>query len=336
MHTNEQSRIVSSQEAGAGTSGQILEAVAYLSQCNTSQRGLAVLTGNSSATTRLVLKRFLASVEDASQVARILAPTDSRHAFLEAILAQLGFEPFESSADDLQRLLNVVLRQGASQKATTVILVEDAHQFGPRVLELIRDLIRSSRNLDPPPFFILTGKAALHQVLDSRGMASLAGLTRLRFDLDGRRPASIATAAPTPDPEPGIEPCLILTLENARIGRFPIEGERLLIGRGEHCDIPILSRFVSRQHALLLRNASGDWIIDLKSTNGTSVNSVLVKQRLLAHGDIIGIGNHRLQYHHPTASPISPVAEPRDEQLGETTVMRSLQALIKPAENHRR
>lgn len=328
MHMNEQTAsLTAAAQPGNEVTGRILEAVRYLSQCREDGRCLAVLTGNSSDMTRLVLKRFLADMEPSSRIARILAPTGSRHSFLEAVLTQLGFEPFESSADDLQRLLNVVLRQSASQNIATMILVEDAQQFGPRVLELLRELIRGARELTPSPLFILAGPPALHRVLDSKGMASLAALAKQRFDL------SPADTTPDAAAGPGMrdDPCLIVSLDSRERGRFPIRGERLLIGRGEHCDIPILSRFISRQHALFLRNASGDWIVDLKSTNGTSVNSALIRQRRLVHGDIIGIGNHRLHYHNPAAPPLLQSPEPSGEQLSETMVMRSLKPALQPA-----
>lgn len=329
MHMNERTDF-QAETAGTGNEvpGRILEAVRYLNQSRDRGRCLAILTADSGDMARLALKRFLADADASGRVARILEPTDSRHGFLEAVLTQLGFEPFESSADDLQRLLNVVLRQGACQKITTIILVENAQQFGPRVLELLRDLIRAAQELTPPPLFILTGQAALHRVLDSKGMASLAGLAKQRFDLSPAKAPPDAAALPgTQD-----DPCLVLSLDSRERGRFPIRGERLLIGRGEHCDIPILSRFISRQHALFLRNASGDWIVDLKSTNGTSVNSALIRQRRLVHGDIISIGNHRLRYHNPAAPPRLPAPEPSGEQLGETMVMRSLKQLLKPEE----
>jgi pSer/pThr/pTyr-binding forkhead associated (FHA) protein len=92
-----------------------------------------------------------------------------------------------------------------------------------------------------------------------------------------------------------------------------------------------VSRFVSRQHALLLRNPDGDWIVDLKSTNGTSVNSQLVRQRRLVHGDVISIGNHRLRYQNSAARPGVPEPTARADQLSETMVMRSLQAVVAQA-----
>lgn len=305
-------------EDAEATPERILEAVAYLDQCRSEQRSLAILSGRSTAAIRQVLKQFLACAAPADRVARMLPPADDRHAFLEALLLQLGFEPFESSADDLQRLLNVVLREATSQKALTFILIEEAQLFGPRVLEQLRELILDSRGLQPPPLFILSGNSTLHRILDSRGMQGLAGLARQRFDIDGAMP----TASTTP------EPCLVLSSGNVPLGRYLLDHERLLIGRGEHSDITILDRFVSRQHALFLRKDSGDWIIDLNSTNGTSVNSVLIHERRLDHGDVISLGNHRLLYHHPAARPAGPLPRAAAGQTGDTSIMRSLRAAM--------
>jgi len=323
---NEQTMSISSPTDAEAGSRRILEAVAYLDQCRAGARRLAILTSESGGDIRRALQQFLAGTAASDRIARVLAPTDSRHAFLDALLLQLGFEPFESSAEDLQRLLSVVLRQAASQKTITIVLIEDAQQFGPRVLELLQELVRDCRDLHPSPLFILTGNAALHRILDSAGMASLAELTRTRFDLPAGRAAAGGDPGRLAGLHPDTRPCLVLDPASAGMQRFALEGERLLIGRGEHADITIIDRFVSRQHALFLRNASGDWILDLKSTNGTSVNSVLVRQRRLVHGDIINIGNHRLLYHNPAARTAGPLPAPGSEQLGDTAIMRSLQA----------
>ncbi|MBW7931069.1 MAG: FHA domain-containing protein [Gammaproteobacteria bacterium] len=310
------------------TPERILEAVAYLDQCRSEQRCLAILSGRSATAIRHVLKQFLSRATPADRVVRMLPPADDRHAFLEALLLQLGFEPFESSADDLQRLLSVVLRETANQQATTFILVEEAQLFGPRVLEQLRELILDARSLHPPPLFILSGNSTLHRILDSRGMQGLAGLVRQRFDIDGAMPAGAAIPVQDGPASAMPESCLVLASGNVPLGRYLLDHERLLIGRGEHSDITILDRFVSRQHALFLRKDSGDWIIDLNSTNGTSVNSMLVHERRLEHGDVISLGNHRLLYHHPAARPAGPLPRAAAGQAGDTAIMRSLRAAM--------
>ena len=210
-------------------------------------------------------------------------------------------------ADDLQRLLHVVLRQGATQQTDTIILIELAQDFGPRVFETIRELARNARDFSRPPLIVLTGNADLNRVLDSKGMASVAQLTRLRFDFEAapsrtvpaRIDDAVADGSPVPVAQPSQASALVLAKDEEVIRRVVVDRDRMLIGRSEYSDICIASRYVSRQHALLLRNADGEWLIDLNSTNGTSVNSKVVRQQRLEHGDIINIGNYRLLYENP-------------------------------------
>ena len=303
-------------------SWRILEAVSYLEQCLRAGRGFGILTGSSTDAVSLAINRFLQGAATPLRTVRVPAPTDSSHLFLEAILSQLGFDPFESTADDLQRLLTVVFRQETGHQAPICLIIENAQEYGPRVFETIRELARESRDAARLPLFILAGSSALNRVLDSRGMASIAEFTRLRFDI-----ATAPAAVPAPA-MPAVSrqevPELVLSLYQQTLQRFPIDGKRLLIGRGQHCDICIHSRFTSRQHALLIRSADGDWVVDLKSTNGTSVNSQVISQHRLNHGDVISIGNHRLLYRNPTGRWVQAPALPGHDQLSETMVMRSL------------
>lgn len=57
------------------------------------------------------------------------------------------------------------------------------------------------------------------------------------------------------------------------IGRiFPLQTEKVIIGRDPVADIALTDPEVSRQHARLVRSESGYHIEDLHSTNGTLVN----------------------------------------------------------------
>jgi hypothetical protein len=307
--------------AARTASPRILEAVHYLDQCRASGRAFAIVTGQDSASVKRALAGFLAELPAGSRVARVPAPTDSSHGFLEAVLTELGFEPFESTSDDLHRLLNVVLRQGTGPVARTVIVIDDAQDFGPRVFETIRELARGARDMTAPPLLVLAGHAGLNRVLDSRGMASVAQLTAYRFDM-----ATATAVNREAGPAETAVASLVVSLNHEVIARHAFNRERLLIGRGPHSDICIASRFVSRQHALIIRNDDGDWLVDLKSTNGTSVNSRLVRNHHLRDGDVISIGHYRLRYENAAARPESRSTAACDH-LSETVVMRSLQAI---------
>jgi|GEM_PF-1678250 len=64
----------------------------------------------------------------------------------------------------------------------------------------------------------------------------------------------------------------------------------LLVGRGSGCDIGLPNPTVSRRHARLIFR-DGAWIIqDLGSTNGLTVNGVLVGRCRLYPGDRVGLG----------------------------------------------
>ncbi len=311
-------------------STRIVEAGAYLDQCWRDGRRFAIITCKQPSVLSRTLRHFTEGLPETIRLARTPAPTDSGHAFLESTLAQFGFDPFEATADDLLRLLTVVVRQNTDQSGGAVIIVEDAHLFGPRVWETIRELARNADEWDAGLLFILSGTSALNRILDSSGMSGVADLTRARFDLDAG-----ARAAVGPDGQAKQDGARNVSLTVSRdqqtIGQLILDRDRLLIGRSEHNDLRLSSRFVSRQHALLLRSADGDWLIDLKSTNGTIVNSTLIERRRLQAGDVISIGNFRLTYENGTGSQYE-VAKPAadSDHLTQTVVMRSLQALREP------
>jgi adenylate cyclase len=68
-----------------------------------------------------------------------------------------------------------------------------------------------------------------------------------------------------------------------------------MIGRSEQSDIVCDGEFISRQHALLIRDQDSIVIIDLKSKNGTFVNSQPVSSKVLRNSDIVVIGDHRIK-----------------------------------------
>ena len=100
-----------------------------------------------------------------------------------------------------------------------------------------------------------------------------------------------------------------------------MEKPRALIGRSEHNDISINSRFVSRHHALLVRHGTATFLMDLNSTNGTFVNSKRVSNHVLIHDDVITLGHHRIKFHDPCATTRS-VLDGAD--FADTAIMKTL------------
>lgn len=71
----------------------------------------------------------------------------------------------------------------------------------------------------------------------------------------------------------------------------PIGRHTLILGRDPACDIPILDRRVSRQHARIEPEDDGSLLlVDNGSSNGTFVNGEQVAEQHLEIGDRIGLG----------------------------------------------
>lgn len=120
-------------------------------------------------------------------------------------------------------------------------------------------------------------------------------------------------------PEP---PHLIVTNNGSVIDEATLEKPRVLVGRSEHNDVSINSRFVSRHHALLVRHGTATFLMDLNSTNGTFVNSERVSNHVLMHDDVITIGHHRIKFYDPYATTRG---DPDSVDFADTAVMKTLE-----------
>jgi len=99
-------------------------------------------------------------------------------------------------------------------------------------------------------------------------------------------------------------PRLQITMQGTADREIALDADRLLVGRGEEADVRIDSVFVSRYHALIVRdqNQNQDLLLDLGSTNGLLVNSRRVLRRALRHRDLIQVGPARVIYHNERAA----------------------------------
>ena len=97
---------------------------------------------------------------------------------------------------------------------------------------------------------------------------------------------------------------------------------RVIVGRSEHNDICINSRFVSRHHTLLVRHGTATFLMDLNSTNGTFVNSRRVSNHVLMNDDVITLGDHRIKFHDPFATQHEALD---GIEFADTAIMKTLQ-----------
>ena len=105
---------------------------------------------------------------------------------------------------------------------------------------------------------------------------------------------------------------------------IPLPPEGVRIGRSSKNDVVLLDPMLSRHHCRVFFGGEGDLrIADLGSANKTMVNGVVVQEKVIEQGDVIGIGQTRIR-----------VGPARDEQgvlldlgLGRENVAQAPQAI---------
>lgn len=99
---------------------------------------------------------------------------------------------------------------------------------------------------------------------------------------------------------------LILSMDGVVINEYPINKERMTIGRKTHNDIVLDNLAVSGEHAAIVTILNDSFLEDLDSTNGLEVNGVVVKKHFMQPNDVIGIGKYSMKYINDQASQTTP------------------------------
>jgi type II secretory pathway predicted ATPase ExeA len=124
--------------------------------------------------------------------------------------------------------------------------------------------------------------------------------TRTQPELPDER-FTTTRAQPMPDTPIEHSAHAIATIEVLRNGKIEqvmdiADGpSRIMIGRGDDCELRLDSKFVSRHHALIFCSAERVYIEDLNSFNGTLVNGKKVARCNLQPDDKVAIGDFQLR-----------------------------------------
>jgi len=125
-----------------------------------------------------------------------------------------------------------------------------------------------------------------------------------------------------PDDKGSGPPRIVLTHNGNTLRELTLDRSRLLIGRSEHNDLCINSKFISRHHALFVRHGAATFLMDLNSTNGTYVNSRRISNQVVIDEDIISVGNHGIKFFDPGARDRSAV---EGAGFTDTVILQSLE-----------
>ncbi|HEV8169139.1 MAG TPA: FHA domain-containing protein, partial [Pyrinomonadaceae bacterium] len=95
---------------------------------------------------------------------------------------------------------------------------------------------------------------------------------------------------------------------------FALNEEPLVIGRDTSAHLSVADASVSRRHSRIEKKDDGFVITDLESLNGTFVNDVPVKSRLLEHGDRVRIGDSQFLFLEHEGDSMSKSSDVRIEE----------------------
>lgn len=92
-------------------------------------------------------------------------------------------------------------------------------------------------------------------------------------------------------------PDRLVVVQGPNVGTtYPLLEQKLLIGRGEECQIALDDASVSRVHVEVLRTEHGLMILDQGSSNGLRINGADLPSAMLRSGDVVELGDVRLKF----------------------------------------
>jgi len=164
-------------------SKQHARAKAYMESTIWLADGFVVITGEIGSGKTTLLQSFLSELEDNVVYAVVsqtqLTPTQ----FLQAVLTEFGFKPFDMRKVELLDMLNMFLIEQYSNGKKVVLIVDEAQNLTRKVLEEIRLISGIETHKEKVLRIILAGQPELRDKLDAPSLKQLVQRVRLRFHL---------------------------------------------------------------------------------------------------------------------------------------------------------
>ncbi|HEX8757030.1 MAG TPA: AAA family ATPase [Steroidobacteraceae bacterium] len=164
-------------------SKQHARAKAYMESTIWFTDGFVVITGEIGAGKTTLIESFLKEIQSDVVVAQINQTQVSAVDFLQAILVQFGFSPFKMKKGEIIATLNNFLIEQYAAGRKVLLIVDEAQNLSPRVLEEIRLLSGVETTKEKVLRIILAGQPELNAKLDAPELVQLTQRVRLRFHL---------------------------------------------------------------------------------------------------------------------------------------------------------
>ncbi|HEX7062375.1 MAG TPA: AAA family ATPase [Woeseiaceae bacterium] len=162
-------------------SKQHARAKAYMESTIWLADGFVVITGEIGSGKTTLLQSFLAELDDDVIFAMVSQTQLSPSQFLQAVLTEFGFKPFNQRKVELLDTLNMFLIEQYAQGKKVVLIVDEAQNLSKKVLEEIRLMSGIETHKEKVLRIILAGQPELKDTLDSPELKQLVQRIRLRF-----------------------------------------------------------------------------------------------------------------------------------------------------------
>ena len=148
-------------------SKQHARAKAYMESTIWLADGFVVITGEIGSGKTTLLQSFLSELEDDVVYAVVSQTQLTATQFLQAVLTEFGFKPFNKRKVELLDMLNMFLIEQYSNGKKVVLVVDEAQNLTHKVLEEIRLVSGIETHKEKVLRIILTGQPELREKLDS-------------------------------------------------------------------------------------------------------------------------------------------------------------------------
>ncbi len=164
-------------------SKQHARAKAYMESTIWFTDGFVVITGEIGAGKTTLIETFLRELQTEVVVAQINQTQLNPTAFLQTVLVQFGFSPFNMKKPEVLATLNQYLMEQHNSGRKVLLIVDEAQNLSHKVLEEVRMLSGVETAKEKALRIILAGQPELNDKLNSPELVQLAQRVRLRFHL---------------------------------------------------------------------------------------------------------------------------------------------------------
>ena len=158
-------------------------AKAYMDYCIRARDGFVVITGEVGAGKTTLIRKLLSEFDQRVTVAKIFQTQLNELEFLQAVLLEFGIKPFHAGKVEVLNMLREFLLDNFARGRQAVLIVDEAQNLSPGVLEEVRMLSGLETQKQKILQVILVGQPELNATLDAPQMQQLLQRVRLRFHL---------------------------------------------------------------------------------------------------------------------------------------------------------